>query len=226
MTGYISRYIVNKIKFFLLFTIKRIAVLWMMLLITLVSSAQSSAQPHLQKTSIGAQLFVHDKRFLIHGGELGNSSASVNEYMLPFWQKLKAMQLNTVLLPVYWELIEPKENQFDFILIDSLIANAHANDLHLVLLWFGTWKNSMSCYIPQWMKTDTKRFPRTIDKNGRSMEIITAFSEEALETDKIAFTALMNHIKQVDAVNQTVIMVQVENEVGMLSTAKKQRPLQ
>jgi len=198
--------------------------LWMLAFACLSSTAQNNSIPHLEKNNNTVRLIVHNKPFLIHGGELGNSSASVNEYMLPVWQKLKAMRVNTVLMPVYWELIEPEENKFDFALVDSLIANAHANELHLVLLWFGTWKNSMSCYVPQWMKTNTKRFERTIDKNGRNMEIISAFNNEGLEADKKAFAALMSHVKQIDAVNQTVIMVQVENEVGMLSTAKETQP--
>jgi beta-galactosidase GanA len=81
---------------------------------------------------------VHDKPFLILGGELGNSAASARAYMQPIWSKLKAMHLNTVLMPVYWELMEPEENKFDFSLVDGLINDASSNNLHLVLLWFGT----------------------------------------------------------------------------------------
>jgi beta-galactosidase GanA len=136
--------------------LKKPALTWMILFAYVSSAAQNNSIPHLEKNNNSVQLFVHNKPFIIHGGELGNSSASVNEYMHLVWQKLKAMQLNTVLMPVYWELIEPEENKFDFTLIDSLISNARANDLHLVLLWFGTWKNSMSCYAPQWVKTNTK----------------------------------------------------------------------
>lgn len=203
---------------------KRAALICPTAITCLSLTAQSNSTPHLEKNKNGTQLIVHDKPFLIRGGELGNSSASVNAYMQPVWPKLNAMQLNTVLMPVYWELIEPEENKFNFNLIDSFIVNASANNLHLVFLWFGTWKNSMSCYVPYWMKTDTKRFERTIDKNGRKMEIISALSKEALDADKKAFAALMRHIKEIDAAKQTVIMVQVENEVGMLSTAKETQP--
>ena len=45
------------------------------------------------------------------------------------------------------------------------------NNLKLVLLWFGSWKNSMSCYAPGWVKKDFRRFPRTRDRNGVPSEI-------------------------------------------------------
>jgi len=163
---------------------KKASSMWVILFAYLLSAAQDNSIPHLEKNNYSVQLFVHNKPFLIHGGELGNSSASANEYMHPVWQKLKAMQLNTVLMPVYWELIEPEENKFDFTLVDSLITNARANDLHLVLLWFGTWKNSMSCYAPQWVKTNTKRFERTLDKQGKTVEIISALAKKRLKRIK------------------------------------------
>jgi len=192
------------------------------LLLALTSAAQTAVSlPHLQTKGNTTQLIVNDQPFLILGGELGNSSASSRAFMQPVWTKLQAMHLNTVLMPVYWELIEPEENKFDFTMVDSLVSDAANNNLHLVLLWFGTWKNSMSVYVPEWMKKDTKRFKRTINKQGRSVEIISALSKEALGADCKAFAALMNHIKATDAGRQTVIMVQVENEVGLLSTAKE-----
>src|SRR4030042_6504506 len=100
--------------------------------------------PHLEKKGASTQLIVDGKPFLILGGELGNSSFTSLEYMAPVWSKLKAMNLNTVLTPVYWELIEPVEGKFDFELYDQLIKEARGNNLKLVLLWFGSWKNSMS----------------------------------------------------------------------------------
>ena len=140
--------------------------------------------------------------------------------MKPVWPKLVKMNLNTVLAPVYWELVEPQEGQLDFTLVDDLISNARAHNMKLVLLWFGTWKNSMSCYVPAWIKTNTDRFPRTRTTEGKPEEIITPFSTSILEKDKNAFVRLMQHIKATDATHQTVIMIQVENEIGMLPTAR------
>ena len=181
--------------------------------------------PHLQKKGDATQLIVHGKPFLILGGELGNSSASSMEYMAPIWPKLKAMHLNTALAPVYWELIEPEEGQFDFSLVDQLITEARQHDLKLVLLWFATWKNSMSSHVPAWVKKDQERFPRAKDDTGRSQEILTPFNDENLKADLRAFASLMKHLKDFDNRENTVVMVQVENEIGMLPSARDYHPL-
>lgn len=166
------------------------------------------------------QLIVSDQPFLILGGELGNSSASHTPYLQPVWPKLKQMHLNTVIAPVYWELIEAEEGKFNFNLVDDLIRDARKNQMKLVLLWFGAWKNSMSCYAPAWVKTDTKRFPRAEDRKGKKQEILSPFSKANLEADQQAFAALMRHLKQTDGLEHTVIMIQVENEIGMLPEAR------
>jgi len=180
----------------------------------------SSAIPHLKRQGTATQLIVHDKPFLMLGGELGNSSASDMKYMATIWPKLKAMHLNTILVPVYWELLEPQEEKFDFTLVDSVLSSARKNDLKIVILWFGSWKNSMSCYVPLWIKTDQKRFLRARTKEGIAQEILTPFSDENRNMDTRAFAALMKYIRTVDGTNHTVIMVQVENEIGMIPDAR------
>lgn len=186
------------------------------------SFATTAAEiPHLRKQGTTSQLIVDGKPFLILGGELGNSSASSLEYMRPYWQKLAELNLNTVLAPVSWELIEPIEGRFDFSIVDGLIRDARQSELRLVLLWFGSWKNSMSTYVPAWVKRDQARFPRAQIANGEGQEILSAFAENNWTADANAFGALMTHLKQVDGARNTVIMVQVENEVGMLPTARE-----
>jgi hypothetical protein len=177
-------------------------------------------KPHLLKRGNYAQLIVDNKPFIITGGELGNSTASSARFMDSIWPKLKKLNLNTVIAPVYWELTEPVEGKFDFQLVDDLISNSRKNNFKLVLLWFGTWKNSMSCYVPEWMKMDQQRFPRTQNSTGKTEEIITPFSLNALQSDKKAFIQLMRHLKEIDSKQQTVVMIQVENEIGMLPEAR------
>ncbi len=181
--------------------------------------------PHLQKKGNRTQLIVNDKPFIIRGGELGNSSATTMESMEPIWEKLTDMNLNTVLTPVYWELIEKEEGKFDFSLVDDLILKARKENLKLVFLWFGSWKNSMSSHAPEWVKLNQKKYPRIKDDKNKSHEILTPFSEENLQADLKAFQKLMSHIKNFDQKEQTVIMVQVENEIGMLPTARDYHPL-
>jgi beta-galactosidase GanA len=177
---------------------------------------RETAAPHLRDNV----LWVDGHPILLRAGELGNSSASNLAYMQPIWPKLVDMHLNTLLAPVYWDLLEPQEDHFDFTLVDGLIAKARENHLKLVFLWFGTWKNSMSCYAPAWVKTNQDRYPRARDSAGHPQEIVTPFSKNALNADKKAFVALMRHLKAIDETKHTVLMIQVENEIGMLPEAR------
>ncbi len=188
--------------------------------VTLAFAQSSPTLPHLRKEGTATQLIVHNKPYLIIGGELGNSSASDTKYMEPVWSKLRAMELNTIEMPVYWELVEPREGKFDFALVDNLVDAARKSGLTIVILWFGSWKNSMSCYAPSWVKTDQARFPRARMKDGRALEILTPFSAGNRNADAKAFAALMKHLRTIDAAQNTVIMVQVENEIGMIPEAR------
>lgn len=185
----------------------------------------ASSSPRLERHGQSTQLIVDGKAFLILGGELSNSAASSPAHMAPVWPKLRAAHLNTVLTPVSWQLIEPKEGQFDFSSVDALLTGARRNHLRLVLLWFGAWKNSMSSYAPSWVRRDQTRFPRVQLPDGRGEEILSAFSPDVLAADRGALVALLRHLEAVDAKRHTVLMVQVENEIGMLSTARDHGPL-
>ena len=134
------------------------------------------SMPHLRRQGTAIQLVVDGKPFLIRGGELGNSSASNPASLGPFWTKFAELNMNTVLAPVYWDLLEPEEGRFDFSTLDRLIEGARASGMRLVLLWFGSWKNSMSCYAPAWVTRDPQRFPRATDLDGTRQEILSPFS--------------------------------------------------
>ncbi len=200
---------------------KNILTLILLFCAIVINAQNNNAQVEIKKQNGVAQLLVKGNPFLILGGELGNSSTSSLDYMKPIWPKLKSMQLNTVLAPVYWELMEPTEGKFDFALVDSMIHQARRSNLKLVFLWFATWKNSMSCYAPAWAKTNTERFERAKDSKGKNLEIFSALNKNNLDADIKAFTALMKHIREKDGKEKTVLMIQVENEIGMLTEARE-----
>jgi hypothetical protein len=180
---------------------------------------QVTSAPHLQKHGTATQLVVDDRPFLVLGGELHNSSTSSLAYMEPIWPRLEKMNLNTALAPVTWEQIEPQEGKFDFSVVDGLIKSARAHNLRLAVLWFGSWKNGNSRYVPTWVKEDQSRFPRVVNKDGKTLEILSAIHEN-LSYDAKAFGNLMTHIRDVDSLNRTVIMIQMENEVGVLGDSR------
>ena len=146
----------------------------------------------------------------ILGGELSNSVATSVEDIDEVMPRMRALGLNTVLVPAYWELTEPVEGHFDFTLIDRTIDVARREQLRVIFLWFGAWKNSMSCYAPAWFKKDTKRFPRAMTSEGKPMEIASCFSDNVLQADLKAFSILMGHIKERDPQREVVIMMQIE----------------
>ncbi|MGH9583720.1 MAG: DUF5597 domain-containing protein [Bryobacteraceae bacterium] len=191
-----------------------------------IENAQTAnaAIPHLEKHGTATQLIVDGKPFLMFAAELHNSSGSSLNYMRPVWPRLAAIPLNTVLTPVYWGLVEPAEGQFDFTLVDGLIQQAREDHLHIVFLWFGSWKNGVSSYPPLWVKRDTKRFPRVIEKDGKEAEILSTFGKNNMDADKTAFAALIHHIRKVDGHDHTVLMMQVENEVGVLGDSRDRSP--
>lgn len=184
-----------------------------------------AAPPRLEKHGTATRLAVDGQPMLVLGGELGNSSASSPKYMAPHWPLLARMNVNTVLAPVTWELIEPAEGQFVWDSVDALLAGARAHRLRLIFLWFGAWKNSMSTYAPSWVKRDQARFARAQLPSGQSVEILSAFSRATRDADARAFAALMGHLAEVDGAEHTALMVQVENEIGMLPVAREYGPI-
>ncbi len=179
--------------------------------VAMVSAAESRFEE--------GRLVVDGVDFFVCGGELGNSGATCAADVDDSFRRLKSMNLNTLLVPVYWDMLEPREGEYDFGQVDLVISAAEREDMRVVPLWFGAWKNSMSCYAPAYVKTDTKRFPRARTAAGKPLEIASAFYPEILEADKRAFGELCRYIQRRDTTGR-VIMMQIENEVGMLEDAR------
>ena len=188
-------------------------------------AAAMQEPPHLEKRGGVTQLIVQGQPWLVLGCELGNSTSSSRAYLAPYWQKLKDAGVNTVLAVVSWEQTEPVEGQFDFTVVDHLLEDARSDNMKLALLWFGSWKNGITSYTPTWVKRDTHRFPLAQTPDGKPLPILTTLGDETCKADAKAFAAMMRHLKEADAQQQTVVMIQMENEVGLHGHPRDYCPL-
>nr|WP_229506755.1 DUF5597 domain-containing protein [Pseudoduganella rivuli] len=164
-------------------------------------------------------LMVDGAPFTILGVQAHNSSNSVAA-LKQVWPAVMDVHANTLEIPVAWEQVEPVEGKFDFSYVDALVKQARQHKVRLVLLWFGAWKNTTPQYMPGWAKFDNQRFPRMVDKAGKPIYCMSPFGEETLKADRKAFVAFMTHLRKLDEDHRTVIMVQVENEMGTYSQAR------
>jgi Domain of unknown function (DUF5597)/Glycosyl hydrolases family 35 len=195
----------------------------LLLVVFACSSARAADAPRIVNNNGHSALLVDGRPFLILGGQIHNSSAWPSE--LPqVWESMAALHANTVEAPVYWEQFEAREGQFDYTNVDQLVLGARAHNLHLILLWFGTWKNGNNHYVPAWVKNDSTRFPRVIRPDGEPIDVMSPHSPNTLEADKAAFVALMRHLKQIDGEAHTVLMIQLENESGNIGSVRDNSP--
>ena len=189
-------------------------------LTTVLAGAATAAElPRLVERDGRHALLVDGKPFLVLGAQVHNSSNSV-EALQQVWPAVADAKANTVVVPVAWEQVEPVEGRFDFSFVDALLAQARERGVRVALLWFATWKNTSPQYAPAWVKLNNTRFPRMLDAQGKPSYCLSPFGAETLAADKRAFVALMTHLKQVDEAQRTVIMVQVQNEVGTYGLAR------
>ena len=188
--------------------------------------------PYLKEAKGKKILIVHGKPFIMLSGEVHNSNSSSVEYMEQVWDKADELGMNSLLIPVTWELIEPEEGKFDFSLVDGLIQQARKRGKKLGFLWFGAWKNAQCYYAPSWVKTDLERFKRAevvkgqnftrlMDFHGMPYTSLSYLCEETNKADARAFRELMLHIKEIDEQENTVLIVQVENETGLQGSARE-----
>jgi len=177
--------------------------------------------PHIAKDERGIKtLYVDGKPYICLAGELHNSSSSNIEYMeSEVWKYLDGSHINTILLPVAWETIEAVEGTFDFSIVDALISQARAHNIKLIILWFGLWKNAESFYTPEWVKRDRVKYFRALQYGGIPSDSISPLCNAAVDADAKAFAALMKHIREIDN-DHTVIMMQVENEIGLIRSER------
>lgn len=181
-------------------------------------------------------LLVDGKPFIMLAGEVHNSDSSSPAYMEQIWKIAEELGMNSLLLPVTWEMVEPVEGEFHFEVLDQLIDQAREYGMKIGILWFGSFKNAECMYAPEWVKRDLERFHRGQivkgkNKAGRRVSptlpvtipytTISYLSENAMQADARAFGKMMQHVREYDEAYGTVITVQVENETGLLGNARE-----
>ena len=175
------------------------------------------AQPALVKKNGVTRFEIDGKPFLMFGGELHNSTSSSERYMeeIGVWEQMKTGHFNTVIASSSWELVEPEEGKYDYSSVDHVIRNARRHGLKVVMIWFASWKNGTSTYAPGYVKRNPKKYPLVQDRDGKNLNVLSTFGRTSMEADRKAYSALMRHIREIDT-DHTVIMMQVENEMGIL----------
>jgi hypothetical protein len=183
--------------------------------------------PHLEHSGLVTKMIVNDKPFLMIGGEFHNSTSSSTGYMedIDIWGTVEKANYNTIVASASWELVEPEEGKYSFGPVDYIINKAREKDLKVVLIWFASWKNGASTYVPGWVKRDQNNYRYVQNAKGETLDVLSPVAnEKAMKADARAFAALMRHIKEVDP-GHNVIMMQVENEVGILTSPKDFSPV-
>lgn len=185
----------------------------------LTASAFATEMPYLAHRQGRHALIVDGAPYVVMAAQLHNSSAW--PAVLPSaWPDIEALHANTLEAPVYWEQFEPRPGQYDATNIDALIDQSRAHGVHLILLWFGSWKNGQMHYVPEWIKSDPAHYPRVLGEHGEPVDDLSPYAPANLQADRNAFVALMRYLKQKDGRQHTVIMVQVENEPGLIGTVR------
>src|SRR5258708_506671 len=196
---------------------------FIVLVATLVAGESAGSDqrslPRLARRGHATQLIVDDRPYLVLGGELNNTAASDREYLKTVWPRLVELNVNTALVAVGWDWIEPEEGKFDFSVVDDVLQGARDHNLRVIFIWFGSWKNGMSSFAPDWVKIDQTRFPRVRVRDGKAVEILSPFGPQTLAADTAAYSKFIEHLGKVDK-QRTAVMVQLQNEVGIFGDSR------
>ena len=183
---------------------------------------QATPVPKIVSKNGRHALIVDGAPFTILGGQVNNSS-NYPEPLKTAWEVLDRVHANTVEVPIAWQQAEPIEGQFDLSFLQTLLDQARAHDKRVVLLWFGTWKNTSFAYTPDWVKLDNARFPRMKTRQGADHGVLSAHGAATLAADTRAFVKVMEYLRDHDRQN-TVILVQPENETGSYRSPRDYAP--
>jgi hypothetical protein len=154
------------------------------------------------------------------------------DYLYP---AAKALGLNALKVPIKWSMIEPEQDQYDFAYLDHVVETARQNDLRLVLGWFGHYASgdgtiyrnmTGEVFAPMYVIEDEETYPRAVDADGCAHHNTVSYDHDPIiEVETAAFRAFMGHIKEIDEGTWTVLMVQVENEIAVFGSDRRNRKL-
>ena len=154
------------------------------------------------------------------------------DYLYP---AAKALGLNALKVPIKWSMIEPEKGLYDFSYLDHVVGMARQHDLRLVLGWFGHYASgdgtiyrslTGEVFAPMYVIEDEETFPRAVDAAGVSHHNAVSYDyDPIIEVETAAFRAFMGHIKEIDEGTWTVLMVQVENEIAVFGSDRRNRKL-
>lgn len=168
--------------------------------------------PRLESRGGRHALVVDGAPYLMLAAQANNSS-NYPAMLDRVWPTLDRINANTLEMPIAWQQVEPVEGRFDFSFLQALLDGARAHRKRVVLLWFGTLKNTGYSYTPDWVKLDPGRFPRMKTRAGEDHDVLSAHGDQTRAADTRAFVKVMEYLRDHDAQN-TVILVQPENETG------------
>jgi hypothetical protein len=174
--------------------------------------APDGSTPRVDKGNI---VVCGQPRLILYGEtleEVMTDAADVPCYGDQF-DKWKRQGLNTVGAIIQWNRFELRKDQYEYAMIDGLIEAARERNMHLIIVWFGTWRNLQSNYLPKYIRDEKIGFPALkadgkID-NGR----VSPHAMKCAERDGLALKALLPRAAEKDPHHQVLIAVQVENEM-------------
>lgn len=180
-----------------------------------------NAQPELRQAGKATQLFVKGEPVLMLGVETTNKLMDKPEdlqYLDENLDMYKAAGVNTLVQPFAWYTLEPEQGTFDYTMIDAFIEACRERDMMLIPLWFGSIKNAQLSYAPDWVRENDDKFFRALREDGTRLNSISPFCMEGMKADRNAFQHLMQRIKEKDPEGEIVVMVQPNNETGIIAT--------
>jgi hypothetical protein len=154
-------------------------------------------------------------RIILYGETLEDvmTDAADVPYYGDQFDKWRRQGLNTVGAIIQWNRFELRKDEYEYAMIDGLIEAAKARNMHLIIVWFGTWRNLQSNYVPRYVWDEKIAFP-AVKKNGKQDNgRVSPHAMKCAVRDGLALQSLLARASVKDPGHQVLIAVQVENEM-------------